>query len=266
MHSWSRLVQPVVWRAPVQDPHLQEIVQDVVRHHLSIQRQKILMRSDHVGPQDVIMMKLKETVPSPPLLDHELVVTFFSRESNTIGASVEDLREVRILSTTTGFRFSDLLSTRVRFLPVGSCGLMIVSIPSSDAIMIQSRPLIDDTTGKRRSRRSRHFEDSMVEEELEESNGVRLRRLIRSYRSQDSFPRKPSITVSVTLHVTTFVIHLSSCFMITTYHAIVAQARDISRHHHTLCAANAVFFPMHSFPLMFHPFHFGLRGSPIQPL
>jgi len=199
------------------------------------------------------MVKLKETVPSPPLLDHELVVTFFSRESNTIGASVKDLREVRILSTTTGFRFSDLLSTRIRFLPVGSCGLMITSIPSSDSIMIQSRPLIDHMTGQRRSKR-RHLEDSMVAEEWKGSNGVRLRRLIRSYRSQDPFPHKPPITVSVILHVTTFVIHLSSCFMITIHHAIVAQVRDISRQHHALCAANAVFLPMHSFPLMFHLF------------
>jgi len=146
-------------------------------------------------------MELKETIPSPPLLNHKLIVPLFSRESNTIGASVEDLREVRILSTTTGFQFSDLLSTRRRFLPVGSCGLMIASIPSSDSIMIQSKPLIDHTTGQRRSKR-RHLEDSMVAEELEGSNGVRLRRLIRSYRSQDSFPHKLPITVSVTLHVT----------------------------------------------------------------
>ena len=141
---------------------------------------------------------------------------------------------------------------------------MVASIPSCDSITIQSRPLIDHTTRQRRSKR-RHFEDSMVAEELEESNGVHLRRLICSYRSQDSFPRKPSITVLVTLHVTTFIIPLSSCFMITIYHAIVTQARDISRHHHTLCTANAVFFPMHSFPLMFHLFisaHEARRSSP----
>jgi len=173
-------------------------------------------------------------------------VTLFSWKSNTIGASVEDLREVRILSTTTGFRFSDLLSTRIRFLPTGPCGLMVASIPSCDPIMIQSGPLIDHTTGQRRSKR-RHLEDSMVVEELEGSNGVRLRRLIHSYRSQDSFPCKPSITVSVILHVITFVTHLSSCFMITIYHTIVTQDRSLSRHHHALCAANAVFFPMHSF-------------------
>jgi len=50
------------------------------------------MRSDHIGPEDVIVMELKETIPSPPLLDHKLVVTFFSWKSNTIGASVEDLK------------------------------------------------------------------------------------------------------------------------------------------------------------------------------
>jgi len=168
------------------------------------------------------------------------------------------------LPTTAGLQFPDLLSTRIRFLPTGPCGLMVASIPLCDPIMIQSRPLIDHTTGQR-SRKSRHFKDSMVAEELEEFNGVRLRRLIHSYRSQDSFPHKPSITVFITIHITTFVIQLSSCFMITTYHAIVAQACDISRHHHTLCAANAVFFPMHSFPLMFHLFisaHEARRSSP----
>jgi len=182
------------------------------------------------------VVKIEETIPSPPLLDHELVNSLFSWESNAIGASVKNLRDIRILSTTTGFQFSDLLSTRIRFLPVGPCGLMVPSIPSCDTIMIQSRPLIDHTTRQRRSKR-RHFEDRMVAEGLEGSNGVRLRRLIRSYRSQDPFPRKPSITASATLHVTTFITHLSSCFMITTYHA--------------LCTANAVFFPMHSFPLCF---------------
>ena len=51
------------------------------------------MRSDHVGPQDIIVMELKETILSPPLLNHKLIVPLFSRESNTIGASVEDLEE-----------------------------------------------------------------------------------------------------------------------------------------------------------------------------
>jgi len=141
---------------------------------------------------------------------------------------------------------------------------MVTSIPSCDPIMIQSRLLIDHTTGQR-SRKSRHLEDSMVAEELEESNEGMSQRLIRSYRSQDSFPCKPIIPVFVITHVTTFVIHLSSCFMITTYHATVAQDRDISRHHHALCTANAVFFPMHSFHLMFHLFisaHEARRSSP----
>ena len=119
---------------------------------------------------------------------------------------------------------------------------MVPTIPSCDCVMIQSRPLIDHMTRQRRSKR-RHLEDSMVAEELEGSNGVRLRRLNCSYRSQDPFPRKLSITVLVTLHIITFVMCLSSCFMITIYHAIVTQAHDISQHHHTLCAANAVFFP-----------------------
>jgi len=87
----------------------------------------------------------------------------------------------------------------------------------------------------------------MMMEAWKDPMRVRLRRLIHSYRSQDLFPCKPTITILIIIHIITFVIQLSSCFMITTYHAIVAQARDISQHHHALCAANAVFFPMHSF-------------------
>jgi len=158
-----------------------------------------------------------------------------------------------------------LVRRGVRSLEIRPSFLVVPTVPSGDANTIQSRPLIDDTTGKRRSRRSRHFEDGMMVEALEGSNGVRLRRLIRSYRSQDPFPCQPSITVSVILHVIIFVIHLSSCFMITTYHAIITQAHDISRHHYALCAANAVFFPMHLFPLMFHLFisaHEARRSSP----
>ena len=143
-----------------------------------------------------------------------------------------------------------LFSRGVRLLPVCPGLLVAPAIPSGDTVMIQRRTLVHRTAGKRSSG-SRHLEDSMVAEELEGSNRVRLRRLIRSYRSQDPFPCKPSITVSLTIHVTIFVIRLSSCFMVTTCHAIVAQDRDISRHHHALCAANAVFFPMHSFPLCF---------------
>ena len=156
-----------------------------------------------------------------------------------------------------------LLSTRISPNPGVGRTVEGTSVPSGDPDCVKGRPLEDDTTRERR--RSRHLENSMMMEELEGSNGVRLRRLIRSYRSQDPFPRQPSITVSVILHVTIFVIHSSSCFMITTYHAIVTQARDISRHHHALCAANAVFFPMHSFPLMFHLFisaHEARRSSP----
>ena len=83
---------------------------------------------------------------------------------------------------------------------------------------------------------------------------VCLRQLIRSYRLLDPFPRNLTITIPVITHVTIFVIPSSYCFMIMTYHAIVAQARDISRHHHVLCTANAVILPMHSFSFMFHLF------------
>jgi len=49
------------------------------------------------------MVKIKETIPSPPLLDHELVMSFFSWKPNAVGTSVENLREVRILSTRQDF-------------------------------------------------------------------------------------------------------------------------------------------------------------------
>jgi len=61
------------------------------------------MRSNHVGPEDIIVVEIKETVLSPPLLDHELVMSFFPWKPNAVGTSVEDLREVRILSTRQDF-------------------------------------------------------------------------------------------------------------------------------------------------------------------
>ena len=91
-HRRSGLIQPIVWRVPIEDSHLQEIVQDVIGHHLLIQHQKILMCPDHIGPEDIVVVKIKEMVLSPPLLNHELVVSLFSWKSNSIGASVEDLK------------------------------------------------------------------------------------------------------------------------------------------------------------------------------
>jgi len=223
------------------------------------------------------VVKVEEAILLPPFLDHKLISILFSPESNPVGATTEDLALVNVCFLAT-LSNTYLVRRGVRLLVVRPSLLVVPTVPSGDTNMIQSRPLIDDTTSKRRSRRRRHFEDSMMAEELEGSNGVRLRRLIRSYRSQDSFPHKPPITVSVILHVTTFVTRSSSCFMITTYHAIAAQARDISRHHHALCAANAVFFPMHSFSFMFHlfisayearqssPCDFGLDQSDAVPI
>jgi len=55
----------------------------------------------------------------------------------------------------------------VRLLEVCPSQLVVPTVPSGDTNTIQSRLLIDDMTGKRRSRRSRHLEDSMMTEELE---------------------------------------------------------------------------------------------------
>jgi len=72
---------------------------------------------------------------------------------------------------TLATSFNTYLSGRgVWFLVIRPSFLVGTTVPSGDANTIQSRPLIDNTTGKRRSRRSRHLEDSMMAEELEGSN------------------------------------------------------------------------------------------------
>ena len=165
------------------------------------------------------------------------------------------------MSTTTGLRFPDLLSTRIRDLPVVLGLLVVVPIPSGDSDSVKGRPFVDDTRSQRR-RKSRHLEDSMMDERLGRIQWGTSQRLIRSYRSQDPFPHKPTITVFVIAFVTTFIIPSSSCFMITTYHAMSCK---IVTYHNTITPYAQ---PMlYSFPCLYlYAFHFGLRGSPIQPL
>ena len=72
---------------------------------------------------------------------------------------------------TLATSFNTYLSGRgVRLLVIRPSLLVGTTVPVGDANTIQSRTLIDDATGKRSSRRSRHFEDSMMVEELEGSN------------------------------------------------------------------------------------------------
>ena len=90
-HGLRRLVESFVWYFPIQGPHLQEVVQYFVVQRVPIQHQQILVRTDHVHPQDIIMMKIEEAIPPPPLFDHELVLSLLSWEANTVGATIEDL-------------------------------------------------------------------------------------------------------------------------------------------------------------------------------
>jgi len=90
-HRRCRLVESIVGSLPIEDPHLHQVEQHIVGHHLPIQGQEILMGADHVGPKEIIVMKIQEAIAPPPLLDHELVVSFLSRKASPVGASVKDL-------------------------------------------------------------------------------------------------------------------------------------------------------------------------------
>ena len=65
------------------------------------------------------------------------------------------------------------MSTRISPNPGVGRTVEGTSVPSGDPDCVKGRPLEDDTTRERR--RSRHFEDSVVVEDLERSNGVCLR-------------------------------------------------------------------------------------------
>jgi len=90
-HRRSCLVESVIGGLPVEDPYLHQVEQHIIGHHLPIQRQEILMGADHVDPKEIIVMEIQEAVAPPPLLDHELVMSFLSRKMSPVGAPVKDL-------------------------------------------------------------------------------------------------------------------------------------------------------------------------------
>jgi len=112
-----------------------------------------------------------------------------------------------------------------------------------------------------------------LRDSLEESNGVHLRRLICSYRSQDSFPCNPTITIFNIRYQSTFIIPLSSCFMRTTYHAM---SHEIATYHDTITPyAQPMLYSSHAFICMLFisayeacqssPCDFGLDQSDAVP-
>jgi len=96
LHRRGSLVKTIVGSLPVEDPHLQQVVKDVVCHLLSVQHQQILMRSDHVCPKNIIIVKVEEVILLPPFLNHKLISVLFPPESNPIGATTEDLALVNV--------------------------------------------------------------------------------------------------------------------------------------------------------------------------
>jgi len=90
-HRGGSLVETIVRSLPIKDTHLEQIVEDIVCHLLLVQHQKIVMGPDHIRPEDVVIVKVKETVSLPPFLNHKLINTFLSPEVNTVGALAKDL-------------------------------------------------------------------------------------------------------------------------------------------------------------------------------
>ena len=54
------------------------------------------MRSDHVRPENVIVVKVEEAILLPPFLNHKLINVLFSPKSNPVGATAEDLALVNV--------------------------------------------------------------------------------------------------------------------------------------------------------------------------
>jgi len=97
MHRRDSLVETIVRSLPVEDPHLQQIVEDVIRHFLTVQHQQILLSSDHVRPENIVVVKIEEAILLPPFFDHKLISALFSPESDPIGTTTEDLALVKCL-------------------------------------------------------------------------------------------------------------------------------------------------------------------------
>ena len=81
----------IVWSLPVENAHLEQVIQDIVGHLLPIHHQEISMCSDHVRPEDVVIVKVEEAVLLPPFLNNKHVLSILPSKANTIGASVKDL-------------------------------------------------------------------------------------------------------------------------------------------------------------------------------
>jgi len=90
-HCQGSLVETIIGTLPVKDAHLQQVEEDIVGHLVPVHHQEVSVCSDHVHPEYIIMVKVKEVVLLPPFLDEKLLLLFFSWEMNAVGTPVEDL-------------------------------------------------------------------------------------------------------------------------------------------------------------------------------
>jgi len=96
-HCWGSLVETIVWSLPVENVHLEQVIQDAIGHLLLIHHQEVSVRPDHVCSKDVVVVKVEEAVLLPPFLNNKCVLSILPSKVNTIGASVEDLKENQYL-------------------------------------------------------------------------------------------------------------------------------------------------------------------------
>jgi len=90
-HRRGSLVETIIWSLPVEDAHLQQVVQDIIGHLLPIHHQEISLCPDHVCPEDVVVVKVEEAVLLPPFLNNKRVLSILPSETNTVGTSIKDL-------------------------------------------------------------------------------------------------------------------------------------------------------------------------------
>jgi len=52
------------------------------------------MSLDHIHPEDIVVVKVKEAVLLSPFLNHKLINVFLSPETNTVGTLAKDLESI----------------------------------------------------------------------------------------------------------------------------------------------------------------------------
>ena len=82
------LVEMIVWSLPVEDPHAQQRQQGGVVYLRPIDHSEPFSPSDHVGPQPIVKVQVREDIIPPAMVSGHLV---FPRFANPVEGVLGDL-------------------------------------------------------------------------------------------------------------------------------------------------------------------------------